>query len=460
MPPPDAILAEGDEAALMREGLVTAAINGTRKLHKRRLNRSSDEEHQDLPLTPVSMLSPTPEQDIYASIPDQLFSKATLRFLGFSEAGAEQIWNCWVSFPGPEDDHGREIDGGPVTFLSFATAHIRGHGSDTGIDEDEAWLATMRDCGIDTELQSAIVDYEDREIRLTESCKYWLLDTIKMRYRALLEIQQASREREMAMRRQAVRGAGASGSMQSASASASAPSSSYGGPRSVSGTIRASVPWLQDLSTTSEAVRAHAPGYTTLFKGVDVARIRNLFQQPVSEMQDEPGTNMSGLVTNRGGDFNGRGDALYWALDWEIANRYARWTKRRSDFSAVVIVRIRVPNSALESIPAGTKLTVFWPNDEWRELVWMSRAEMRLPSRLAKYNRAILVIGTICGKPNRVVTGLNSPQEITEDMLLKTSQGRPAVQYVFMGNDGQEFLEDHVTREMIKTTDVIWQMEE
>ena len=63
----------------------------------------------------------------------------------------------------------------------------------------------------------------------------------------------------------------------------------------------------------------------------------------------------------------------------------------------------------------------------------------KLPSELRKYKLARLVIGTICGKPN-VIGKMRSPDEITEQMVLKTRDGRNAVQYVFKGDDGDTLL--------------------
>lgn len=176
-----AILDPEDLVNLEREGTVVNIPNSSaHRIHKRRLKTSSEEEYQNiqLPSPPSSVTtlhSPTSLAQAYQIIPEFLICKDTLGFLGFNLATADEIWSRWANWG---SDRGREIDGGPVTFLSMATRWIRSSTSDAFTEHDEAWLTVMAAYGISDQLQTAIMTPFYKDIRLTASCKYWLIDTM------------------------------------------------------------------------------------------------------------------------------------------------------------------------------------------------------------------------------------------------------------------------------------------
>jgi hypothetical protein len=53
----------------------------------------------------------------------------------------------------------------------------------------------MNFCGIRPEVQVSIMNPIYKTVRLTESCCFWMKDTIELRYRGLEAIQEASHER-------------------------------------------------------------------------------------------------------------------------------------------------------------------------------------------------------------------------------------------------------------------------
>ncbi|CAI7564151.1 unnamed protein product [Penicillium viridicatum] len=215
---------------------------------------------------------------------------------------------------------------------------------------------------------------------------FWIWDTFRLRNRALQAVQEASREGDMASRREASR-----------------PRSSSVGSRrrSISDSLKM-VPWLSPETALSEAATtaaSSAPGHTTIYKGIDQARGTGLFD-------DNGNVNFGCLVYPSRCDFSARQADLYFALDQDVAENYAYYIKRR----------------------------------KWKSLVFHCRKGEKLPSELRKYKLAKLVIGTICGKPN-VIGKMRSPDKIREQMVLKTRDGRNAVQYVFKGDDGDTLLE-------------------
>jgi hypothetical protein len=108
---------------------------------------------------------------------------------------------------GPTDhlvnpDVGRfEVDDGEILFIHVAASYLaRGREHDTWGDNDQPWYNCMSLCGIRSEVQVSIMDPVYKRIRLTESCYFWMKDTIELRYRGLEAAQRASRERATSSR--------------------------------------------------------------------------------------------------------------------------------------------------------------------------------------------------------------------------------------------------------------------
>ncbi|KAK0720984.1 hypothetical protein B0H67DRAFT_577867 [Lasiosphaeris hirsuta] len=90
------ILAPLDVSNLQTEGLLRQGTSSRiRRLHQRRLNRSSEEEHRDIPLEIPQNDSAI--QDAFASIPVFLISRETLTHVGLSASKAEQLWSAWTN---------------------------------------------------------------------------------------------------------------------------------------------------------------------------------------------------------------------------------------------------------------------------------------------------------------------------------------------------------------------------
>ncbi|KAK1833810.1 hypothetical protein QBC39DRAFT_328771 [Podospora conica] len=121
----------------------------------------------------------------YPTRPDRLISKETLIYVGLSEENADDKWAQWTNRP----ECPRETDGLPederVTFLDFILEPIK-RMQDAPDETDAAWYKCMNDCGISAELQSAIMDDDFfTYLRLSNSCLFWVVDTIDMRYGGL-----------------------------------------------------------------------------------------------------------------------------------------------------------------------------------------------------------------------------------------------------------------------------------
>ncbi|OAR02468.1 hypothetical protein LLEC1_00943 [Akanthomyces lecanii] len=81
---------------------------------------------------------------------------------------------------------------GRRTFLDFLPGGI-----------GEKWIDCMNSYGMASGFQQAILDPEFNDIRLQETCAYWIKDTIQIRHDALLEVREASMGRESALKKTA-----------------------------------------------------------------------------------------------------------------------------------------------------------------------------------------------------------------------------------------------------------------
>ncbi|RSM20072.1 hypothetical protein CDV31_001151 [Fusarium ambrosium] len=440
------VFAPLDVAQLMGQGLAGFPdLSGKRKVHKRRLNRSSDEEHSHLPLD-VSLQSQSAD-DIFASIPDQLISHASIEYVGFSKAKADEIWNSWNNWPstGPRRETDPSDGGLVVTFLDFISGHIA-TSFDTSEDDDGEWTNCMNRYGLATELQHAILDPHFKYLRLSKSCADWSRDTIHMRYAGLKEIQRASWDRAMTLQRAGYRLAARSDNGSSARVEPpSGSTSSRPGQRSISGMQRDMAPGISTESSNSASAIAarNAPGHVVLFKAMDQGRIRGLLDENGRLKQIET------LLSSPPSDFSGTRSRFYFTPDFKVAQYYAAYAKRRANVEAVVMIRIAIPNHVIEGMEEGEIQRLYWPSPEWKEFVWCNRTARALPRPLRKLRAATLMIGTIARKPNECYHQLRSWEAMSESWTLKLG-GQDGVstgiQYVFSGEEeGQELLTEHVS---------------
>jgi hypothetical protein len=181
-----------------------------------------------------------------------------------------------------------------------------------------------------------------------------------------------------------------------------------------------------------------------LFKALDQGRIAGLF--------DEAGTldRISTLISSPPSDFSGTRSLFYFTPNHQVAVYHASYATRRANCESIVIICLRIPNAAIESLSASDIQRVYWPSNEWKELIWRCRTMNSLPLYPRKYRTAILVIGTISRKPHSVYHAMNSWQEVTERCLLRLGppgHESPTVQYVFSGEDeGRQFLIENGAR--------------
>lgn len=337
-------------------------------------------------------------------LPDSIESEATLVWLGFEPAKAKFLFQSWQGYD-PNDI---------VEFPGLVTHYIKHFYEDvTGADDDE-WNHLFSKLGITQDLKNAILDPQFKQIRLTESCKDWLIDTFEGKFCILTAIQGASRKRAKLIQDAAKRGSTEPVGMIEI----------LGGPREEN-----------SVKMQTNAYPQHSPGSTTLWKGGDKAKFAPLFQVD--------GTlTLQHLCSLRPTDFcRGGRDVIYTTVHREVAELYANFAKRRiGDSATPCIVSLQVPNSLIQSLNP-----LFLQYGElWQNIVWNCRWGQPIRGPLREYTSRDLIIGPICGKPNKVIAQQANLGTVLEGDIVKfMSEGEQcqAIQYAFLGEETLNQLE-------------------
>lgn len=363
---------------------------------------------------------------MFYTIPKDIISLATLEYLGFDGFAAADIWRRWTNWPS-ESAVKRETDDciHGMPFIDFATGHLASKRQfDTDDQDDQLWSDCLDQCGIGAQLQMAIMDPALRKIRLTESCLYWVEDSILLRHRGLEQVQRASRDGAKHLQRTRTR-------PDASSADTSQPS--------ISATMGMAPGISHDTAMSQAALAAaNSPGSITLYKAIDQAHLAGMFND-AGEVVDISPLFSKDCAT----DFMSRESGLYFAVDRDIAEYYACYAKRRGGVNSVAIVQVAISESAIESLSDTELIRTYWPSTEWKNLVFHCRKRQKLPHPLRKFKQAKLIIGTIASKPNVVYERMHDPEQVVERMVLKNRDGRNAVQYAFNDYQGDDFFQEH-----------------
>ncbi|EFX06424.1 hypothetical protein CMQ_6745 [Grosmannia clavigera kw1407] len=428
------ILGELDAADLENKGLLgPGTTTGSRRIHKRLLNSSGEDEYHDISLQ-INLESPD-ATNAFATIPVSLISHDSLVYLGFSAAKSDEIWSQWTDWP--SEGPSREIDpdngGLQVTFIDFVRCRLRNY-EDTYEDNDDQWCQCLSLCGMSKAVQDAIMDPQFKRIRLTNSCIFWIRDTIVMRYAGLEDIQRASRQREIDLIR--VRdcqdGSGSGRGAQSRNGRDGSPQPDD---------HQQATPWVPHVlwnSATMMEVRNNY-GHIVLFKDVVHAQVAGLFDDSGKVQRIEK------LLSHSPSDFSAARSLFYFTPDHREAEYRCAYAKRRANCESVVMVCLTIPQTAIDKLRRPKLQRLYWPSPEWKQVVWRSKTVRSLPSALRKYRDALLIIGSVANGTQRKFENMKSWADVADDAVCcDVSSGDPTVQYVFSSEEeGCKFLKKY-----------------
>lgn len=183
------VLTNEDARGLQEYGLLDLNYEiGYLELHKGCFLRHDDisDALRESPPKPSDMLK----------IPITLYSRKALIWLGFSDEMADQLWRQWLELYKPK--HFRAASTFRDTILTyFRLPDVAGTSPtlDTFTDDDNEWRQVLHAHGLSQQFVDMIMDPRFRERRLTESCKYWIEDTLRQRWDLLIKVHKTSRKR-------------------------------------------------------------------------------------------------------------------------------------------------------------------------------------------------------------------------------------------------------------------------
>lgn len=337
--------------------------------------------------------------EVDMKLPDKLESPETLQWLGFNETRAGELFLNWTNWH-PDD---------PTDFTALALDYIRYFRSDADNDDDEHWNGVLSQMGLSHTLIDAVMDPAYHRVRLTQSAKYWVIDTFEAKYRVLSKALESSQQRARLGNLERI---------------------SKHGPRkenAVDNKNQANKP--HPRLSYSTAYPEYTPGSVTLWIGHDKLRFEPAFPSSgevrLDKMSSQAPSGFAGFPALM----------LYTAVDREVAKIYASYAKRRIGASGTMcVLAIHVPDAFIQSLDP----YLLYFGERWKEVVWTCRKGDRLAGNLAAINSKKLIIGHICSKANTAIARKPSWKDLKEEDIMKIlrfGEVVKAVQYFFKGED-------------------------
>ncbi len=351
------VLCEEVTAYFEKLGLISP-VNGKRKISTALLatpssipSRSEGVGSTQISSTSFNTAFESQEVDD-VEIPANLYSAETYAFLGFTSDMAHVIFERYQKYSDEDGDD----------FFDYARYHITESISLTEETEAErGWKGLMDRLGINQRLQTAIMLPEFEDVRHTASCKFWLVDSMRMAFVALEKFNDELRK-EMACHQHA------------------------GGlvPNLEGGKRREAV------LTAPIAMENH----TMLWRGGSHASNMALYNQGTGELDLD-------AVASTPGDFSGMMPVTYFSTQRQTADHYAAYAKHRANLAKVSILQIAVPHSLKDRLsvlelhcdPRPETPARADPVNNWEKVVWYSRRGKRLPKELAWIDKKDVLVG-------------------------------------------------------------------
>jgi hypothetical protein len=425
-----------DDIASLLQRYVTPIRDGKRRISTATLSPPR-KRHQQL----THALSTSPErisaEDFAAyyvcenesevEIPANLESIETLEFIGLNSTTARKVWDWFSNDPDPDLNKG---------FIETVKFHVdMAEIVPDCVSASDDWSAALIALGINNTLSSAILLLEFSDLRHTRSVKFWVLESLKSAFLALKYLDQHLRDESPRLL-----AAANSPSKVTRPIMPSSPS-----PLSRKESLKGKAKGLNTSSSASAtpqvtvvATEPHlVDNHTIIFHTCTKAEARSLYETASGKID----------LLSRGcvpGDFSGTRPLCYWTPQRETADRYASWLKHRVPVANIAIVQIAVPESLTNSL---NEVVLYHhnplePSDDWRKVVWYCRNGKDWPREMRDtWAQAEWIRGHILSGVDARYMNMTNWTEIKSSDTLSVEidgQMKPAMQWVFKGEDGGE----------------------
>ncbi|KAI0965833.1 hypothetical protein F4678DRAFT_484682 [Xylaria arbuscula] len=422
----DCILDADDESWLLRHGLL--AITRSNKIRIDRRIMYCDDDSTDLPVfdgNEGTVTTPSSSASGQDELPRFLSNNAeVLVYLGFSESRAKQVAAHATRLR-------REYPEMNDTWINIAFDDaVDSTIADVG-PEQENWWPLFQRLGLSEQLYEVIMDPEYGQIRRTETAKYWIRDTMQIRYDHLLKIHEFSRKRGFHVR----------GSSGGSSTKSEGTHQQARRRRVEPAPVNPATPEVALVDPEEQVPE----GYIALWKGLARNRI---------QYDDQGRVDLQSLISSPPTDFAGTafdGPVLYFAEDRAVRVKYALYAKNRlnqtgatAEDKAVVLLRLLVKKSWTEGIRR------FIDGSDWKKVIWLSRRGKSLRSPQAQrlgidhYADSQILIGRIAQGVERGYETIESWSSITSLHVVTVPQEehRKAIHWCFKGRAIEELGEN------------------
>jgi hypothetical protein len=315
-------------------------------------------------------------------IPDHIESLETVKFLQFNDDAAETIWQTFLEDMLAEPDR--------ADLFYCARSYVRGVAGDALYYGDD-WIGVMQRIGVTSLFQQRIMDEEFVEMRLTGSCKEWILEMIKMRSEFLLSLDAVIKTPSQGVKKK-VSHVDINGGLKSGP---KIPKRGSSMPQVGTFSTGGSGP---SIATTSEDAPDQLDGHKMLFKGGTLARLQ--------KVHDGNNLNFIELTSTPPGDFSDLSRGLYLTKNAEVAWKYASWAKKLIDGNVVPvgIMKVAIPDYLLSS-----SKEIY--GEEWRRFVWGCR-NRKMPADLEYLTEFQWLVGGLCRQSQNLVAKMTDQSQL------------------------------------------------
>lgn len=313
-----------------------------------------------------------PHQDV-PDFPDKQESAAALEYIGLQPATAKEIFDRWQSRPDPDQN--------PDELLDYVYGHISRlkQTSWQGYSDAEA----LQKLGVAPWLRSVLLDPRFKDIYETETLRFWLNETFRGNYRSIATIQEQLKAyvKDRKNKKKKQKRASIKDAFQSPPGKGSSSSEPTALAQHVATMSLASDSGhLPQTHISIGAAEPILPDHKIFYK----AKAVNEMSENHMFIAEDGSINMRAISSYRGGDFNPVDHAWYWTPEYETAVKYRDWAVHRVRSGEVVIIRIQVPGSFLQTL----RQEELWFSASWKEYIWACKKQ--LPPKASWYLRFCL----------------------------------------------------------------------
>ncbi|KAK8075318.1 hypothetical protein PG997_009981 [Apiospora hydei] len=341
------------------------------------------------------------QYDPFVLIPEYFESSVCLRYLGLDDATAEKLWKEWDE---DKDQERKDVE----SVQDDAVKHIKNTEPTKDMDssDDRHWHELLSKIGVNDDFRKNLMDPHYKDIRLTNTCKYWVKYFFEHRKHTLVEIQRFSRER----------------SYDRSAGKHTADQKLGRGPK----------------TSVWSMAQAEKTGTVTLWSAQTFHRHSGLALNPVSWK-----VNSWRCVGKTGArDFTIFG-AAYFTPQRDVALHSLGWHKKNDPAAGYLLIRVVVPKVSITNMEDGQdRIEMLSTDPRWQDVVSYSRRGISQvgadddTSPVNAVQKALLIHGHMAkglDRPERESpissSGPVVPQVSSEAYLNR--DGKPALQYAF-----------------------------